>query len=200
MSKNLHKTSIPSRPKTDTHKIKKTTEEEKKRSSTTLSSKSTSKVAHSTVVPKKHPPTTKKTEETDEVKKKKKEEAKKAKRAVKKDSETAATPSVAASSKRSKPIRSSPGTFTIKFVSRKPLYEPWKEGRGLLTSYMSGRPAAASSSSRNNEGYFTKVIDVYGMGDYYKLFASVYFGEGDKRSGGCQLLVDSGKNVLQVHI
>lgn len=117
--------------------------------------------------------------------------AKKAKREkTKKEAEKAAS---VASSKQFKPIKSLQQPFTITFKSRNPLNKPWRKGRGLKTSYMSGRPG---SSSRNNPGYFMQIIDIFTMGEYYEMYTTMYFGDIDKRSEGCQLLVDSGMSVL----
>lgn len=55
---------------------------------------------------------------------------------------------------------------------------------------------AADSSSRNDEGYFKKTFDARCTGWMYRMYADVYFGEVDKRSRYCELLVDSGTSAL----
>lgn len=63
------------------------------------------------------------------------------------------------------------------------------------TSTIPSRPAATPSVSSTASK--PKVINVSATGEKYRMYTDVYFGEVDKRSKGCKLLVDSGKSFLR---
>lgn len=70
--------------------------------------------------------------------------------------------------------------------------------RTLLTSFMSGRGVNANGdgATEDAEEDILSVLNIPAFGNFTRMWIDVHFGDIKKRSGVCELLIDSGKRAM----